>query len=202
MRKFILILTMLFATVCLSAQNDIYFGLKAGLNLSSQKVDNPMASYSLRPGFTGGFLFYFQLKDFAIQPEVIFSQQGSNITFNDEKLYAVFTYFSIPIIFKYVLKKSGISFQAGPQIGFLSCAKSNYHPIAKLKYEEQYYTTAYKTTDFLLSFGIGWESKKNWIIDARYSLGLTPVNNYDGIPDTKNRVISITVGYKIVKLNK
>ncbi|NOX86308.1 MAG: PorT family protein [Chlorobi bacterium] len=201
MKKLIVISVFCLLITGLRAQTDIYFGVKAGLNLSSQKVDNPVASYTMRPGFNGGVLFYFGFPNFILQPEVLFSSQGSNIKFNDERLYTVFSYVSIPIMFKYVLKQ-GISFEAGPQIGFLLCNKSNYHPIANQKFDEQYYTTAYKTTDFLLSFGIGWESKKNWMVDIRYSLGLTSINNYDGIPDTKNRVLSINVGYKIVKLNK
>lgn len=192
-----------FLLLCqLYAQTDMYFGLKAGFNLSTQKVDNPAASYSMRPGFNGGAIFYFSFPNFVIQPEVIFSNQGTNITWNDEKLYAVFNYVSIPILFKYVLKKSGISIGIGPQLGFLLCNKSNYHPITNEKYDEQHYTTAYKSTDFLLAFGLGWDSEKNWLVDVRYSLGLISINDYNGIPDTKNRVISINVAYRLVKLNK
>lgn len=201
MKKLIVIAVACFLVTGLMAQTDIYVGLKAGLNLSTQKVDNPLASYSMRPGFNGGILFYFAFPKFVLQPEVIFSNQGSNIKFNDETLYTKFNYVSIPIMVKYVLK-SGVSFELGPQIGFLLCNKSNYHPISNIKFEEQSYTSAYKSTDFLISFGVGWESKKNWMVGARYSLGLTSINDYDGIPDTKNRVISINVAYKIVKLNK
>ncbi len=201
MKKLIITVVVCCMFTSLWAQTDIYFGVKAGLNLSTQKVDNPMANYTMRPGFNGGVLFYFGFPNFVLQPEVIFSIQGSNIKFNDEKLYTVFSYVSIPVMFKYVLKQ-GISFELGPQIGFLLCNKSNYHPITNQKFDEQYYTTAYKTTDFLISFGVGYESKKNWMVGVRYSLGLTSINNYEGIPDTKNRVLSINVGYKIFKINK
>jgi len=202
MKKLMVMMVTCVLVTSLGAQTDIYFGLKAGLNLSSQKVDNPLASYSMRPGFNGGIFFYFAFPNFVIQPEVLFSNQGTNIKFNDEKLYAVFNYISVPIMFKYVLKSSGVSFELGPQIAFLLCNTSNYHPIINQKFEEQHYTTAYKSTDFLIAFGIGWDSKKNWMVGVRYSLGLTSINNYDGVPDTKNRVLSINVGYKIVKLNK
>ena len=185
----------------LVAQTDIYFGFKAGMNLSTQKVDNSLASYSMRPGYNAGVLFYFAFPKFVLQPEILLSNQGTNIKFNGEKLYSRFNYLSIPIMLKYVLK-SGISFEVGPQIAFLLCNKSDYHPIANQKFKEQRYTTAYKSTDFLISFGVGWEAKKNWMFGARYSLGLTSINDHKDIPDTKNRVFSINVGYKIIKINK
>jgi len=201
MKKLIMILVACSFLTSLEAQTDIYWGMKAGLNLSTQKVDNPLASYSMQPGFNVGAFFYFAFPKFVIQPEILLSQQGANIEFEGEDLYTRFRYLSVPIMFKHVLK-SGVRFELGPQIGFLLCNKSNYHPILNTKFEEQSYTSAYKSTDFLIAFGVGWESKKKWIVGARYSLGLTSINDHEGIPDTKNQVLSINVGYKIVKFNK
>ncbi|WP_033961891.1 porin family protein [Psychroserpens jangbogonensis] len=200
MKKILILLLAIFiSSSSIWSQNDIYFGIKSGLNLSTQDVNNSLTSYSKRPGFTGGAFFLFDFSDFSIQSEFTFSQQGADITFDNEDLYGKFSYLNVPILFKYSLN-SGINFQAGPQIGFLLCAKSNYHPILKQKYKEQSYTKAYKSVDFSASFGVGWESKKNILIDARYNLGLSSINDNEGVPDTKNNVISITIGYKLMNL--
>ncbi len=201
MKKVLILLAAVFTIPGISAQTNSHFGLKAGLNLATQNVDNTLATYSNRPGFIGGIFYQIEFSDFSIQPEVVFSQQGTNISSNGADLYSKLNYTSIPIILKYQLN-SGVNFQFGPQIGFLMCAKSNYHPILNQEYKEQVYTTAYSTTDFLLAFGVGWKSDNNITIDARYNLGLTSINNYEGVPDTKNNLFSITVGYVIFSSNQ
>ena len=201
MRKLFLVVVALLFGSFLYAQNEIYIGPKAGLNLATQTVDNPLASYSLRPGFTGGAFVEFDFGNYSIQPEVLFSVQGSSIEAHGDDLYASFRYTAIPIMLKYELM-SGISILAGPQIGFLMCATSDYHPILNKKFKEQHYTTAYKSTDFLIAFGFGWQSDRNLNIDARYSLGLSSIDDFAGVPDTKNSVMSITVGYRLLTLNE
>ncbi len=104
-------------------------------------------------------------------------------------------YINIPILIKYEVIP-GVSLQLGPQIGFLTCMESDYHPVAKQPFDEQSYTKAYKKTDYGIVAGAGYESGK-WLFDARYYYGLADIADYPGLAETKNRVVSLSVGYKI-----
>ncbi len=195
-----------FISVCLlsmslCAQNQYHFGLLAGPNLAKQSVDDTSASYLFRPGFQFGFFGQIQYEQFTIQPEIKLAQLGSNILYSNQTYYTKLRYLIIPVILKYHIN-SAFSIEAGPQIGFLLCARSNFHPVTKTPYKEQVYTSAYKKTDFALSFGAGWASSKSLFIDLRYNLGLIDISNYPGVSATKNSNIELSVAYQIVHFTK
>ncbi len=201
MKTKILSLVLLFITVSGKAQNQYHFGVLAGANLANQSIDDTVASYIFRPGFQIAFFAQFQFKHFSIEPELQVSQIGTNILFNNNKYYAKFRYLSIPVLIEYPLNEA-ISLMAGPQVGFLLCARSDFHPITKEPYKEQIYTSAYKKTDFGLSFGGSWASSDKLFVDLRYYLGLTDIANFAGLSATKNRSLELSVGYKILNNTK
>jgi len=94
---------------------------------------------------------------------------------------------------------SSLNLQLGPQIGFLTCLKSDYHPVIREPFQEQDYTKAYKKTDYGITVGAGWESPNGIMIDARYYLGIADISDYQGLESTKNRVLQLTVAYRIFK---
>jgi len=195
----ILSLVLLFIAISGKAQNQYHFGVLAGGNLASQSIDDTVASYSFKPGFQIGLFARFDFENFSLQPELQLSQIGTNILFGNNKYYARFRYLSIPILFEYPVNEA-ISLMAGPQVGFLLCARSDFHPIVKEPYKEQIYTSAYKKTDFGLSAGASWSSGNNFFVDLRYYLGLSDISNYAGLSSTKNRALELSIGYHI--LNK
>jgi hypothetical protein len=140
-----------------------------------------------------------------IQPEVIFSQQGSKVTINSKDYESNFTYINVPIILK-LYTVAGINIQAGPQFGFVNSAKA---PVissaAGNPVTVQDVKTLAKGSDFTVAFGLGWDLPFGLTIDGRYNLGLSKI--YDKAPsqqteDAKNQVIQVSVGYKLFKVGK
>ncbi len=194
--KFGIFFFLLFTVI--TARPQYIGGIKAGPNLSTQSVDDSSVVYSFRFGYQVGVFGQWVSDQFSLQPEVYYSQQGATIHYQDQVLYTKLRYLNIPVLFKYNIN-GGFRVMAGPQLGILLCARSNYHPITKEPYKEQIYTTAYKKTDFALAFGAGWESDMGILVDLRYNLGLTDVSNFAGVPATRNRVIELSVGYLFLR---
>jgi hypothetical protein len=189
---------MLFMFYSVKVQAQYSVGLKAGMNLSTFSADDANAEYGFTPGYhIGGFADY-SLEKMSFQLDVLYSHQGSSIESAGEDLKAVAKYVTIPLSFRYKITQS-INLQAGPQIGFLTCLESDYHPITGEPFQKQDYTKAYKKTDFGINVGAGWESKKGLMIDLRYYLGLTDINDYPGIVSTKNSVLQLSVSYRIFR---
>ena len=91
----------------------------------------------------------------------------------------------------------GLALKAGVQPGFLLTSKAKWSDNESGKWVD-YDTTSkdgLNKFDFSIPMGISYEFS-NFIIDARYNLGLTKVIK-DPAPSSKNSVIMLTVGYKI-----
>ena len=56
------------------------FGIKAGLNLTNLKVDDPDASYDSRSGFHAGFFVREKFSKVAIQPELLLFTQSTDVS--------------------------------------------------------------------------------------------------------------------------
>lgn len=178
------------------AQSNVSIGAKAGLSYATLIVDDPANTYSYAPGFhVGGFVRY-DLGSVAIQPDVTLSMLTSKVNTGQEELDFNMRYLSIPISFQYQLSES-FHVDLGPQIGFLQCAKSEFHPVTRQKFDEQHYTKAYKTTDFGLQTGLGWEAANGFLIDLKYYHGLSEINDFDGVASTKNRWFQMSIGYRL-----
>jgi hypothetical protein len=84
---------------------------------------------------------------------------------------------------------NGLRLQTGPQVGFLTNARS------KGGGEEATIKTSLKDTDFSWSFGGSYLSRIGLGIDARYNLGLTDINKTAA--DMKNRVWQVGLFYQL-----
>lgn len=134
MRKIILTTLMLYSAIAFS--QEIKFGAKLGLNVSSLRGNYPaeIDETKSKVGFhIGGFALYEINDKFALQPELLFSSQGNTYgykdyygggTYYDGADYNVkLSYLNLPIILKYkIIDKLSIEF--GPQIGYLMSAKT------------------------------------------------------------------------------
>lgn len=186
MKKTLVLLLFSCLTIHAMAQAQVSLGLKAGVNLS--KVDGKIEDVSSDniTSFNGGAFALIKLSKIGIQPEILFSKQGGK--FDDADLDL--TYVNVPVMVKLYLA-AGVNLQAGPQFGFLT----------KAKLEDQDVKEFLKGTDMSASFGLGWDAPFGLIFDARYNLGLTEINDFDG-DAIKNRVIQISIGYKFIKFGK
>ena len=182
------------------------FGIKGGLNISSQENTflsgvTTTKSSSLLGFHIGGFFEHKISEKFSIQPELLFSTQGGKLSYNEQNLipdpysdnYNVenksnLYYFNIPITFKYyVIDK--ITLELGPQVGFLVSSKYEYTSTALIPKQN------YKSLDYGLNFGAGYLVTNNISIGVRYSMGLNNISKNSN--EIKNNVISLSTLYKL-----
>jgi len=182
------------------AQAQFAVGIKGGPNFANLDVNSSVSNnYKNRTGFHAGAFALIKLTKIGIQPELLFSRQGSNFQFNSSDGEANFDYINIPIILK-LYTVAGINLQAGPQFGFLSGGevKSTINGITSVQDAKD----AYKASDFSLALGAGWDLPFGLTLDARYNLGLSKINDGANAPESKNQVFQISAGFKILKLGK
>lgn len=157
------------------------FGLKGGLNVSD--LSNSEASALV--GFhIGGFAEFMIMEKFALQPELLFSTQGAKYDSGTLNLI----YVNLPVMGKYSVTEN-FSIEAGPQIGFLISAKDDDSDVID----------SFNTIDFCLNLGIGYTLNEKMMLQLRYNLGLSEIEESlpSGIDGTKNAVIQLSFGYKL-----
>lgn len=182
------------------AQAQFAVGIKGGPNFANLDVNSSVSNnYKNRTGFHAGAFALIKLTKIGIQPELLFSRQGSNFQFNSSDGEANFDYINIPIILK-LYTVAGINLQMGPQFGFLSGGeiKNTINGITSVQDAKD----AYKASDFSLALGAGWDLPFGLTLDARYNLGLSKINDGANAPESKNQVFQISAGFKILKLGK
>jgi len=202
--KKILVVCLFLAGVVVSttslAQVQFSLGIKGGVNFANINVSDPQATWDGKTGFHGGAFALFKVTAFAVQPELIFSQQGSKVSFNSQDINANFSYLNVPIMAKFYLPL-GLNLQLGPQFGFLTTAESDYNPVTGSVGNTDL-KEYYKNSDVSIGMGIGWDLPMKISIDARYNLGITEIEDNASLSQTKNQVFQISVGYKLFKFGK
>jgi hypothetical protein len=93
-------------------------------------------------------------------------------------------YINVPILANYYVIP-GLAIKAGIQPGFLMSAKDK---------DGNSFKDEMKKVDISIPLGASYEFE-NFVIDARYNLGLTK-GNKNGSASNKNSVLMFTVGYK------
>lgn len=182
MKKIILTAVALCALSFANAQ-EAKFGVKAGLNLSNW-TGGDVDGTSIKAGFQAGGLVDIKVSDkFSVQPEVLFSLQGVKV---DGGKYNT-SYINVPVMAKYYVA-DGFSLEAGPQIGFLVSAKAKADGGGSSDVKDMF-----KSTDFGLNVGAGYDIAENVNLGARYNFGLSKI--VDGV-DVKNSNIAIALAYK------
>ena len=207
MKKAIQVSIVCFALVACQhaySQAQLAIGIKAGPNFSSINTDaTPGQNYKNRTGFHGGAFVLIKAAKIGIQPEVIFSQQGSKVKINNENFESNFSYVNIPIILK-LYTVAGINIQAGPQFGFITKAETPIQDQVGV-YKVEDVKDRMKSSDLTLGLGLGWDLPFGLTLDARYNMGLSKI--FDDAPsqqtnDAKNQVFQFSLGYKLIKLGK
>lgn len=198
---------------------EVIFGAKAGVNFADITGDES-DSFDGRTSFFLGAVAEITISDkFSFQPELIYSEQGSDYkeSFTESFEGVTFTetaegeirlgYLNVPLMAKYYVYE-GLSIEAGPQVGFLLSAKNEYDFTLTQTSSEGTFTEtesgeddikdSVKSIDFGVNFGLGYKLENGLNFSARYNLGLTDANDdsdYLGDSSYKNSVIQIGVGY-------
>jgi hypothetical protein len=216
MKKILLSAITVIAFGTVAQAQEISLGAKAGVNFSNYGGDE-VGDSSARTGFHIGLVSEFKLTEtFAIAPELLFSQQGSQTETKFDVGGSEFVredkqtlnYINIPIAAKYYITE-GLSIHAGPQIGFLVSANSKYDEkttIGGVTTEESAEVDnkdGFESVDFGVFGGLGYELPMGVFFQARYTAGLSSVfKNSEELDSadiqTTNNVFSLSVGYKFM----
>ncbi len=217
-------------------------GVKAGFNYSSLDLSTVgrlgsgvINNYHWNPSFNLGVYGNFRLprnhtfKNFAFQPEILFSRQGQRFTtpYNSNLRTALY-YVNIPLLIKYYLV-GGLNFQFGPQIGILAGSRGDLlrinpvtsYVVGQAK-ENQSLKPYINPIDLSLVFGTGIDLPFGGTLAVRYCLGISNINKYTNAPQysrptdsngnittpsisttyARNQVFQVSLGYRLVKKGK
>ncbi|HEY9006089.1 porin family protein [Ohtaekwangia sp.] len=201
--KFLMIAVLTLISVGAFAQAQLAIGIKAGPNFANLNTSESVGTnYKNRTGFHAGAFALIKFSKIGIQPEVLFSQQGSTFKYSGSPdLKANFSYVNVPILVK-LYTIAGINIHAGPQFGFLTSAKAEDYDSTTGKVTEQSIKNDIKKSDVSLALGLGWDLPFGLTIDGRYNLGLSDINSGASTSTIKNQVWQFSIGYKLIKLGK
>ncbi|MCP2029471.1 opacity protein-like surface antigen [Flavobacterium sp. HSC-32F16] len=192
MKKIILAAIAVMAFSFAKAQ-ETRFGVKGGLNLTTFVGGNVDDTNSLVGFHVGGFAEIKIIDKLAIQPELLFSTQGTKVDggpFGDWDIKT--NYLNIPVLAKYYIVEK-FSVEAGPQLGVLLSAKSEGDDVKD----------NFKTVDLGFNLGAGYHFTENVSVNLRYTIGLSPLsdnadieNEGDYYDSAKNSVLALSFAYK------
>jgi opacity protein-like surface antigen len=212
--KKILLSAILLATGFANAQ-EIKFGAKLGLNISNFSGDLTDAK-SLIGAQLGGFDEIKITDKFAVQPELLFSMQGSKTSYSETDVNYSYSensknklnYLNIPVLAKFNVSEK-FALLAGPQFGLLMSAKQDFDITETISGVTDNYSESvdaknfYKSVAMSFNLGAAYSFTDNIFVDVRYNLGLSNISkdftdefgdSYSA--DIKNNVIQFSVGYK------
>jgi len=174
MKKLFVMAVLLIAGSSVNAQG-IDFGVKAGANFAKLDGDG-IDGDNLTSFHVGALLELNIFENFSLQPEVMYSSQGTKVEDEDIKL----DYLSVPVLAKFYLISDKLSLEAGPQFSFL----------VNDDVPETFET---KSFDFAAIGGLGFNVTNNIFVQARYVVGLTDTTKE---AEVTNKVIQLSVGLK------
>ena len=211
MKKLILGIALFGGIGAANAQIDL--GAKGGLNFSTLSGDsrkiysdeqgNGLGSKLRTDFYIGGYANYKITDQISFQPEFLYSKQGAGLKTNDNSKTKIVTHnINIPLMGRYEIM-DGLNVEFGPQLGFLVSAKKKTES-GKTDIKEKFVDN-FKTFDFGLNFGAAYKITDELEINARFTKGLTNINDYyptsvDGNNKLTNTYFSIGVAYKIMEL--
>jgi hypothetical protein len=200
MKKISFLVVAMFISVAAFSQAEVSIGIKAGPNFANINTDaSASENYKSRTGFHGGAFVLFKMTNIGIQPELLFSQQGTKVEIDGGDIEGNYNYFNIPVILK-LYTVAGINLQVGPQFGFVAGGETKFtDQVSGITTTEDAKDTL-KGSDFSLALGAGWDLPFGLSIDGRYNLGLSDIS--DNSSDFKNQVWQISVGLKLFKFGK
>jgi hypothetical protein len=164
---------------------------KAGMNMSMKSSD-PVSDYDrFRPGFKVGIAAEYSINNrFSVESGLFFTTKGENFKFPSYTLGHNLNYLELPVngIYKINVEGKDIFLHAGPYVAYIVGARGivkSGDNITKTKLDP-------KKIDYGLNVGISADIKQ-FRVGLQYSHGLANVFE----SESKNRVLSLTVGYGI-----
>jgi hypothetical protein len=184
MKRVCICIVLLTAFFTASAQSKASLGIKAGANFSTW-TGPEMLGVDIRTSYHAGVFGRVPVNNhFQLQPEILFSNEGTTIPEVD----VVIQYIKIPLLFRYQ-HTSGFHAEAGPQLGFRVKATMVYDNAPKEDAKN-----VINPMETSLATGLGFQWSPNWDISLRYNAGISLVGEGDG--KIRNNTIGISLAYQ------
>ncbi|MEQ8580613.1 MAG: porin family protein [Marinoscillum sp.] len=192
------------ASMCIffTAANAQRAGLKGGVNFTNLYVDD-VDDENMKVGFNVGLFHRSDLSEnFAIQPEFLFTQKGSEIQYDgflggSGKYRFNLNYLEVPVLA--VAKIGGFNIHAGPYLGFLVGANvKDIDDDGSLNDVESLDRDDFNTFDYGISGGIGFDFPDG-ILGLRYNYGFVEIGQSgvagQATENSKNSALQLYLGF-------
>ncbi len=156
------------------------WGIKVNLNLASERN---APENNARTGFAAGFFAEVRLNDrFSLQPEILYSQQGSRQYLNGIStkgdLILEFDYINMPLLLKAYVWEDKLSIEAGPQFGYMVRHKEKHVPKDGAKVTRTIDEDWLNKLDVAAVLGVSYKAYGPFDLYARYTYGF--MKTFDG----------------------
>ena len=195
MKKFFVLIAA--AILCMSASAQVQFGGKVGFDMTN--FWGADTEHGMKPSYQVGLLMEYKFNPkFAIAPEVVFASQGGKAEVLGDFSEAIgkkldmtynINYINVPVMLKYYATDA-FSIDFGPQVGFNVYSKYTMDDMDAVDIKD-----GTKGVDFGLGLGGTYNLTDNAFVQARYTMGLTKVFDYD-YTKAKNGNIQVAFGMK------
>lgn len=189
MKRIILVLSLVMASIGAKSQCNLSFGPKVGLNVS----DLTNGDYSARVGMNVGIFAQYRFNNsWAVQPEILYSMQGArtNGMLGGSNYTCKIDYISVPILAKFYATQ-GLSFGIGPQVAFRVKADAGSGTFGN----NETLKDITNPVELAAAVGAAYDFPFGIVLDARCTIGVTKAFKAD-YWDEHNSVFQFSVGYK------
>ncbi|SRX73875.1 porin family protein [Aequorivita antarctica] len=178
MKKILLLTAVALFAFTTAQSQEFRIGAKAGLNVASLGGDSyygGLGSLGSRTSFhIGGLVEIPLMGKFALQPELLYSSEGSDWSFGTLGDNTKLDYIRVPVLAKFYIIE-GLSAEAGPVFGVLINAEGNYYN-ADDDFVRGDAKDIYKSFDAQFGIGASYRLNMGFFFSIRYNKGLLSVN--------------------------
>lgn len=178
MKKLLLFTSVALFVFTTAQSQEFRIGAKAGLNVASLGGDSyygGLGSLGSRTSFhIGGLIEIPLMGKFALQPELLYSSEGSDWSFGTSGDNTKLDYIRVPVLAKFYIIE-GLSAEAGPVFGVLINAEGNYYNDDD-DFVRGDAKDIYKSFDAQFGIGASYRLNMGFFFSIRYNKGLLSVN--------------------------
>ena len=166
-------------------------GVRLGYNAANLSTSEAGIDPKVRSGLVVGLFGVVPVNGmFAVQPEVLYSQQGARVEDGSDKATLKIDYVQIPVLGRIRLgARSPAYLLVGPSFGFRTRADMTFND------QTESFKDDVKGSDVGLVTGISVYSGR-FVVDGRYTWGLMNIDGTRDSAKTKNRVLSVSAGIR------
>jgi len=168
-------------------------GIKGGANISTLGVEAAADMNQSRRGYHVGFSCSWDTQTFGLQPELLYSTQGGEVSIPSLTYEEQYDYISVPVTLKFYTGK-GFNVHFGPYFAILVNATQRENP----GNIENDISAFINSTDYGAFAGVGYDLDMGLNFEIRYNYGLTDVDSQQNI-ERRNRVFQLSATYFLVK---